>query len=326
MDILANEHFRNEDAARAFLEGLRWPDGPICPHCGAVNHAYAIKPVGTLRCAESECRKNFTVTMNTPMERSHIALHKWLIGFHLMCSSKKGISAHQLHRMLAITYRSAWFMAHRIRECMRTGGLGNPMGGSGKIVEADETYYGKTKEPRISEHRRGRPYKVGSRGPRDKRPIVALVERGGNVRTFHVPVANKENVMAIVTENVAKESRLHTDESNLYGDAEDHFSAHKTVKHSAKEYARREFVFNEDETEFHTETVHTNSAEGYFSIFKRGMTGVYQHCAEKHLHRYLAEYDFRYNNRIALGIDDTERAARAVKSGTGKRLTYKQPH
>jgi transposase-like protein len=309
MDTFSEEYFRNDDAARAYLEALRWPSGPVCAHCGSISHAYAIKPAGTYRCAEPECRKNFTVTMNTPMERSHIALHKWLLAFHLMVSSKKGISAHQLHRTLKITYRSAWFMAHRVRECMRTGGLG-PLGGEGKIVEADETYYGKTGEPRPSRQRKGRPYKAGSRGPRDKRPIVALVERGGKVRTFHVPVANKENVMTIVNENVLKESRLHTDESRLYTGADQHFAAHETVKHSAHEYARGD--------------VHTNSAEGYFSIFKRGMTGVYQHCAEKHLHRYLAEYDFRYNTRSKLGIEDGERAALAIKNSTGKRLTYRQ--
>jgi hypothetical protein len=234
-----------------------------------------------------------------------------LQAFHLMVSSKKGISAHQLHRTLKITYRSAWFMAHRVRECMRTGGLG-PLGGGGKIVEADETYYGKTEEPRPSKQRGNRPYKVGSRGPRDKRPIVALVERGGDVRTFHVPVASKANVMAIVNENVLKETRLHTDESKLYFGADANFAAHETVKHSAGEYVRGD--------------VHTNSAEGYFSIFKRGMTGVYQHCKEKHLHRYLAEYDFRYNNRSKLGIEDGERAALAIKNATGKRLTYRQAY
>jgi len=311
MDTFSEDYFRDDNAARAYLEALRWPEGPVCAHCGSMRKPYAIKPAGVYRCAEPECRKNFTVTMNTPMERSHIALHKWLQAFHLMVSSKKGISAHQLHRTLKITYRSAWFMAHRVRECMRTGGI-SPLGGPGKIVEADETYYGKTEEPRVSKQRRGRPYAVGSRGPRDKRPIVALVERGGEVRTFHVPVANKENVMAIVNENVLKETRLHTDESKLYWGAEKHFASHETVKHSAHEYARGD--------------VHTNSAEGYFSIFKRGMTGVYQHCAEKHLHRYLAEYDFRYNTRSKLGIEDGERAALAIKNATGKRLTYRQSH
>jgi transposase-like protein len=313
MDTFASKHFKDDDAARAYLEGLRWPQGPVCAHCGVIGHAYAIKPSGTYRCAEKECRKNFTVTMNTPMERSHIALHKWLQGFHLMCSSKKGISAHQLHRTLGITYRSAWFMCHRIRECMRSGGLA-PLGGEGKIVEADETYYGPiTKEKRRTATTSGRAYTKGGRsGPSNKRPIVALVERGGQVRTFHVPVANKENVMAIVNENVLKESRLHTDESRLYTGADERFASHETVTHSHKEYVRGD--------------VHTNSAEGYFSIFKRGMRGVYQHCGEKHLHRYLAEYDFRYNHRSKLGIEDGERTELAIKNATGKRLTYRQPH
>jgi hypothetical protein len=276
-----------------------------------IGHAYATKRPGVFRCAEKECRKDFSVTMKTVMERSHIKLHKWLQAFHLMCSSKKGVSAHQLHRTLDITYEAAWFLAHRIRECMRQGGLG-PLGGEGKIVEADETYFGPTAEPRVSKQRRGRPYKVGSRGPRDKRPIVALVERGGKVRSFHVAAADKVNVSKIVMDNIAKESRLHTDESKLYFGADAHFASHETVKHSAKEYVRGD--------------VHTNSAEGFFSIFKRGMKGIYQHCDEKHLHRYLAEYDFRYNHRSALGIEDGERAALAVKGSAGKRLTYQQPH
>jgi transposase-like protein len=312
MDTFSGRQFKDDEAARAYLEGLRWPSGPVCPHCGVIEHAYAIKPAGTYRCAEPACRKNFTVTMNTPMERSHIALHKWLQGFHLICSSKKGVSAHQLHRTLHITYRSAWFMAHRIRECMRTGGLG-PMGGNGEIVEADETYYGPVAEPKKRKRTTGgREFtKGGHSGPSNKRPIVALVERGGEVRTFHVPVANQANVMAIVNENVLKETRLHTDESRLYHPASASF-AHETVKHSAGEYVRGD--------------VHTNSVEGYFSIFKRGMRGIYQHCGEKHLHRYLAEYDFRYNNRSKLGIEDGERTARAIKNATGKRLTYRQPH
>ena len=216
MDTLSAARFHDDSAAREYLEALRWPNGPICPHCGVVDHAYPIKPAGTYRCAEPACRKNFTVTMNSPMERSHIALHKWVQAFHLMCSSKKGVSAHQLHRTLDITYRSAWFMAHRIRECMRDGGLA-PMGGGGKIVEADETYHGKTGTRRLSPQRGDRPYtKSGKSGPGGKRPIVALVERGGKVRTFHVPVADKASVQKIVRENVARESRLHTDESKLY--------------------------------------------------------------------------------------------------------------
>lgn len=311
MDTFSASHFHNEDAARKALEALLWPSGPVCPHCGVINHAYTTNRPGVFRCAEKECRKDFSVTMKTVMERSHIKLHKWLQAFHLMCSSKKGVSAHQLHRTLDITYEAAWFLAHRIRECMRQGGLG-PLGGEGKIVEADETYFGPTEKPRPSKQRRGRPYKVGSRGPRDKRPIVALVERGGKVRSFHVAAADKVNVSKIVMDNIAKESRLHTDESRLYFGADKHFASHETVTHSRKEYVRGD--------------VHTNSAEGFFSIFKRGMKGIYQHCDEKHLHRYLAEYDFRYNHRSALGIEDGERAALAVKGSAGKRLTYQQPH
>jgi transposase-like protein len=298
----------------------------VCPHCGVINHAYPIKPAGTFRCAEPPCRKNFTVTMNSPMERSHIALHKWVQAFHLMCSSKKGVSAHQLHRTLGITYRSAWFMAHRIRECMRDGGLG-PLGGDGKIVEADETYYGKAETPRVSPQRRGRPFTRGSktgRGPAGKRPIVSLVERGGRVRSFHVPTADQVTVETIVQENIARESKLHTDESRLYANASDLFSEHETVKHSADEYVRTKFTWGSEGPR--TEKVHTNSAEGYFSIFKRGMRGIYQHCGEKHLHRYLAEYDFRYNHRVRLGYNDGDRAAIAVKNADGKRLTYRQPH
>ncbi len=162
MDTFSAPRFHDDEAARAYLESLRWPDGPVCPHCGVINHAYPIKPAGTFRCAEPACRSNFTVTMNSPMERSHIALHKWVQAFHLMCSSKKGMSAHQLHRTLGITYRSAWFMAHRIRECMRSGGLG-PLGGEGKIVEADETYYGRTEQPAFAASDKGRPFTKGGK-------------------------------------------------------------------------------------------------------------------------------------------------------------------
>lgn len=305
--------YSDENEARKHLEALQWPDGVTCPHCGNVDQA-RIKPLqgkstrpGVYKC--NECRKPFSVTVGTVFERSHIPLHKWLYATHLMTSSKKGISAHQLHRTLKVTYKSAWFMAHRIREAMADNVRG-PMGGEGQIVEADETYFGKTEQPRISKQRKGRPYKVGSRGPRDKRPIVSLVERGGRVRSFHVASADKDNVTKIVRENIDRDSRLHTDESRLYHGSDLHFASHETVVHSRKEYARGD--------------VHTNSAEGYFSIFKRGMRGVYQHCKEKHLHRYLAEFDFRYNNRIALGVNDEARADEAVKAIRGKRLTYRR--
>jgi transposase-like protein len=314
MPAYTDAHFNDETAARAYLEKLYWPSGPVCPHCGVVNHAYATKRPGVWRCAEAECRKDFTVTMKTVMERSHIALHKWLLGFYLYTASKKGFSAHQLHRTLGITYRSAWFMAHRIRESMRAGGL-EPLGGQGKIVEADETYFGDIPEAkrRMSPQRKGRPYtKKGRSGPGNKRAIISLVERGGEVRSFHVPVADAETVAGIVTKNIAKETRLHTDESRLYTFIGPMIGTHETVNHSRKEYARGD--------------VTTNSVEGYFSIFKRGMRGVYQHCAEKHLHRYLAEYDFRFNHRVALGFNDGDRAALAVKNAAGKRLTYQGRH
>jgi transposase-like protein len=312
MDSFTEPRFTNDDAARAYLEALRWPDGPICPHCGTINRAYAIKPAGTYRCAEKACRGNFTVTMNSPMERSHIALHKWVLAFHLLCSSKKGMSAHQLHRTLGITYRSAWFMAHRIRECMRQGGL-TPLGGEGKVVEADETYYGDIPEAKRRKFKTtGQPMSKDTRGPGKKRAVISLVERGGEVRSFHIPAAHLGNVVNVVRNNIARESRLHTDESRLYSAVGKEFAAHETVIHTADEYVRGD--------------VTTNTVEGYFSIFKRGMRGNYQHCAEKHLHRYLAEFDFRYNHRVKLGYNDRDRAAIAVKSGDGKRLTYRQSH
>jgi transposase-like protein len=311
MDVFSAPHFRDDTEARKMLESIMWPDGPVCPHCGTLNHAYATKRAGVYRCAEKECRKDFTVTMRTVMERSKIALHKWLQAFALMTASKKGISAHQLHRTLDIGYEAAWFMCHRIREAMRDGGL-SPLGGEGKVVEADETYYGRAKEKNLLKPRTTPYTKGGWKNKGAARPVVALVERGGKVRTFHVAHADKHTVTKIVRENVAKESRLHTDESALYRGSDEHFTSHETVKHSVGEYARGD--------------VNTNSAEGYFSIFKRGMRGVYQHCDEKHLHRYLAEYDFRYNHRVRLGYNDGDRATLAVKGAAGKRLTYRGPH
>jgi transposase-like protein len=305
-------HFQDHDKARKYLEALRWAAEPVCAHCGTVGGHYATKRPGVWRCHSAECRKDFSVTTKTVMESSHIKLHIWLQAYSFMTASKKGFSAHQLHRSLKITYKSAWFLAMRIRESMRTGGLATPMGGPGEIVEADETYFGKTEEPRISKQRRGRPYKVGSRGPRDKRPVLALVERGGRVRSFHIPVADAANVAAIVRENVHRESRLHTDESRLYPVLGKDFAAHETVNHSRNEYARGD--------------VTTNTVESYFSVFKRGMRGTYQNVKEKHLHRYLAEFDFRFNTRTALGFNDGDRAALALKGIEGKRLTYRLPH
>jgi transposase-like protein len=307
---LANPIFSDETAARQWFEATRWPDGPICPKCGSAKH-YGTKKAGVYRCAAPACRKDFTVMTGTVMERSHAKLCQWAAAFHLAASSKKGFSAHQLHRELGCQYNTAWFLHHRVMEAMRRGNLDlPPMGGEGKVVEADETYFGNIPEaarPKLTTA--GRPY---SKNPHyaigRKRTVIALVERGGDVRSFSVPSANSDVVVDIVRKNIARETRLHTDESKLYRVVGREFESHETVNHSRKEYARGD--------------VTTNTVEGYFSIFKRGMRGVYQHCAEKHLHRYLAEFDFRYNTRK---ITDMERTIAAVRSGEGKRLTYHQP-
>ena len=253
------------------------------------------------------------MTVGTIFEASHIPLHIWLQAITLLCSSKKGISTNQLHRTLGIGLKAAWFLSHRIREAMRDGDLA-PMGGNGGIVEADETYFGKPTTCRASARPSATPSppRAARSAPAGKRAIVSLVERGGTVRSFHVENADKATVNIIVGDNVAREARLHTDESRIYSDALQHVAEHETVKHSAGEYVRGD--------------VHTNSVEGYFSVFKRGMKGIYQHCAEKHLHRYLAEFDFRYNHRIALGVDDAMRAEAALLGVVGKRLTYRTTH
>jgi transposase-like protein len=300
--IFSAPHFQNEDAARAYLESVLWPNGPACPHCGVVNHAYETKRPGVFRCAEKECRKDFTVTMRTVMERSHIPLHMWLQGFYLMASSKKGFSAHQLHRSLGITYRSAWFMWHRVREAMRAGGLA-PMGGEGKIVEVDETFIGR---------KEGVPKAKAAHW--HKNAVLTLVERGGKARSFHVANVTKDEILPIVRANLARESHVMTDEAARYAQLGDEFADHHAVDHSRGEYGYTDRVTGTK--------INTNTLEGFYSIFKRGMKGVYQHCSEKHLHRYLAEFDFRYSNRIKLGVNDTERARRAVSGAAGKRLTY----
>lgn len=310
MSVLTQKHFHDEAAAYAFVEGHIWAAGRSCPHCGVLGENGALKGkstrIGVYKCYA--CRKPFTVKVGTIFEGSHVPLHKWLQAIFLLSSSKKGISSNQLHRTLEVTLKTAWFMSHRIREAMRDGALA-PLGGEGEVVEADETYIGKKAGERLLSSR-GKPFtKGGNTGPGGKRAIVSLVHRGGKVRSFHVDRADKATVAKIVRDNIAHESRLHTDESRLYLGADAFFAAHETVNHSRKEYARGD--------------VNTNSAEGYFSIFKRGMKGVYQHCGEKHLHRYLSEYDFRYNNRVALGVNDETRAVEALKGAVGKRLTYR---
>jgi transposase-like protein len=322
----AAAHFHNEDAARAWFETARWPDGPTCPHCGSLKHYANKAKVGVYRCGEKECRKDYTVMTKSVMERSHAKLHQWAVAFHMAASSKKGFSAHQLHRELGCEYNTAWFMWHRVREAMRRGGLELPLGSNGEVVEADETYFGWQENPQPAKARRGRPYtKGGKSGPSGKRAVVALVERGGSVRSFHPATTAGFAVAAIVRENIAREARLMTDESQLYVKVGSEFASHETVKHSAGEYVRREMHQTDDVT-FEQRVIHTNTVENYFSVFKRGMRGTYQHCKEKHLHRYLAEFDFRYNTRSALGYNDEDRAVLAVRGGEGKRLTYRQPH
>jgi transposase-like protein len=310
---LTDPIFHDDEAARAHLEAIRWPNGPLCPHCGSVDGITRLQGnshrAGLHQC--NACRGHFTVTNGSVMERSHIPLAKWVLGFHLMAGSKKGVSAHQLHRMLEVTYKTAWFMAHRIREAMRDE-TPMPLGGEGRIVEADEAYHGKRETPaQLSRGRVRKPTKRGKSGGAEKRPIVALVERGGEVRAVHMNTVNAKNVRDFMVRNASRKSRLHTNESRLYETLGAEFATHETVNHSAKEYARGD--------------VTTNSVEGFFGIFKRGMVGVYQHCGEQHLQRYLDEFSFRYNNRVRLGVDDTERAALAIKGAEGKRLTYGGP-
>src|SRR5579863_7903930 len=298
-------YFKDEAKAREFLQGVRWPQGPICPHCGLVNRAYQTKKPGVWRCAAKECRRDFSVTIGTVFERSHIPLHLWLFATHLLSTSKKGMSAHQLHRMLRITYKSAWFMAHRIREAMRDGDP-SPLGGEDKVVEADETFIGRPDAVFVN----GRGW-VTTDAWHTKRKVIALVERGGRARSFHVDQLDALTIRKTLGANVVLDSRLHTDEAGHYKHPGRAFAKHERVNHSAGEYARGD--------------VTTNTVEGYFSIFKRGMKGIYQHCGEQHLQRYLHEFDFRYSHRAALGVDDAERTRRALKGAEGKRLLYRNP-
>jgi transposase-like protein len=310
-------HFQSVDAAREYLEAMRWGTERVCAHCGTVNESFATKKPGVYRCRSKGCRKDFSVTTKSVMESSHIKLNVWLQAFFLMASSKKGMSSHQLHRALGVTYKTAWFLSHRIREAMRVGGLMPPMGGDGKVVEVDETYIGRLE---------GQPKRT--RGWGHKNTVLTLVERGGSARSFHIDSASIAQIVPILRANIAKESGLMTDEASYYEEPGRGFASHDTVNHGEKEYAR---YWNEVTDKkrpdgkpiVETTTITTNTVEGYYSIFKRGFKGVYQHCAEKHLHRYLSEFDFRYSNRVALGVNDGERADRAIKGAAGKRLTYK---
>jgi transposase-like protein len=295
--------FTNEDAARKHLEAIQWPDGPVCPHCGVLDKSSRIKGgrPGLLFC--NACRMQYSVTVGTVMERSKVPLNIWLYCNHLLCSSKKGLSSHQMARMLGVTYKTAWFLTMRLRKAMETTpGSEPPLGGPGKIVEADEAYIGK---------KDGKRKHKGAGGAGHKRTILSLVERGGKIRSFKVGGPRREFTHPVMWANVDRASTLHTDGSQLY--AYTGMAAHESVDHN-KEYVR----------EGKTGPVHTNTLEGFFSVFKRGMVGTYQHCGEQHLQRYLAEFDFRMNYRIKTGYDDAMRADKALEGIRGKRLTYRR--
>ncbi|MDH5723235.1 MAG: IS1595 family transposase [Alphaproteobacteria bacterium] len=302
MSLLNKRHFTSEKYAFKYLESIIWPEGPVCPKCGSCTKPYDLGKtrVGLKKCRD--CKKQFTVKVGTVFESSHIPLHKWMQAVYLICSSKKGISAHQLHRTLEITYKTAWFMCHRIRVAMEEGTL-PPIGGEGQIVQADETYFGKKANPPTVKTS-GQPF-IKSGKAAAKLAVITLVS-GGKSRTFHVDRADAAIVRQILKDNVKPETELHTDESRLYTKVGKEFAKHETVKHTAGEYYR--------------DGVHTNKCENYFSIFKRGMRGVYQHCSEKHLQRYLSEFDFRYNNRES---DDALRTEKALAGIVGKRIMYR---
>ena len=301
MTELTDPIFHDADAARTHFESVLWPNGPICPHCKATEDLTRLQGKshrsGLFQC--NSCRGHFTVMNGSIMERSHVPLHKWALAFHLMAASKKGMSAHQLHRMLKVNYRTAWFMEHRIRACMDNTKDGTPMGGPGSIVEIDETFIGMKEGAEVR------------RGYAHKHAVMTLVERGKGSRSFHVSGTASADLLPIIKANVAAGTHVMTDEAGQYAHLNKFFTEHDFTSHGKGEYVRG--------------VVHTNTVEGFYSVFKRGMKGVYQHCSEKHLHRYVTEFDFRYSNRTRLGVDDTQRTLRAIRGAKGKRLMYQQP-
>jgi transposase-like protein len=305
--ILDEPHLRNEEAAYAHVEARIWRNGRMCPHCGVIGSSGKLKGkstrIGVYKCYT--CRKPFTVKIGTIFEASHVPMHLWLQTIVLMCSSKKGISTNQLHRTLGVTLRTAWHLSHRIREAMRSDDM-MPFGGGGGDVEVDETFIWTDPDARPTpEH--ANPSWV------EKIKILGLVDREtGKARNFVVDSLSAKDVAPILDANISREARLLTDEARRYIRYGRRFASHASVHHASEEYVSAD-----------DPTVHINTIEGYFSIFKRGMTGVYQHCAKEHMHRYLAEFDFRYSNRVALGIGDAERAERAISGAVGKRLTYR---
>lgn len=308
MTNLTDPIFHNEEAARAHFEAIRWPEGRVCPHCGSVDNSTLLKGkttrAGLYKC--KDCRKPFTATIGTIYERSHIPLHKWLFATHLMCSSKKGISATQLHRNLGFgSYRTAWFMAHRIREAMRSDDT-TLMGEGGGDVFADETYFGRNPDAPKSRT-----------AFRNMNQILTLVDRatGRSVSMVFDGSITADKIAPVLEANIAKEARLLTDEAHHYKKAGKTFAAHGSVSHTRGEYVSRD-----------DRSITTNQIEGFFGIFKRGMRGIYQHCGKQHLHRYLAEFDFRYTNRAATGCNDSDRTRKAIEGTVGRRLMYARPN
>ncbi|HVM77887.1 MAG TPA: IS1595 family transposase [Stellaceae bacterium] len=303
---LTNPIFTDETAARTHFEALRWPDGVCCPYCGSFDRVAKLggqsMGPGWYHC--KDCRRKFTAAVGTIYERSHIPMTKWLLATHLMCASKKGMSAHQLGRMLKLPYKTAWFMTHRIREAMRplfADAMG-PLGGEGKTVEADETFVGgKDRNKHVQK-------KSGQGNHPAKEPVFSLVERQGSVRSFHLFAVNARNLREVLVSQVDRKTYLMTDAYTGYKIVGREFAKHEAVSHEAGEYVRGD--------------AHTNTVEGYFSILKRGIAGVYHHVSPAHLKRYLGEFDFRYNERAALKVSDAERASKAIKGAVGKRLTY----
>ena len=291
--------FNDADEARVWLEARIWPNGPHCPHCGSVNATKLegkSHRAGLYQC--NDCREQYTVTVGTLFERSKIPLHKWLLALYLLMSSKKGISTHQVSRSLGISYKSTWFVMHRLREALRDGNFATPLGGQNKVVEADETYIGGKAKNRKN--------KVPA-----KEAAFSLVERDGKVRSFHVPDVTAKTLRPILAAHVSGKSYLMTDDATVYPTLGKDFAGHGTVNHSIEEYVRGTFW-------------HTNTIENYFSILKRGIFGTYQHVSQQHLKRYLGEFDFRYNERAGLGVNDMQRTEKAIKGIVGKRLTYRR--
>jgi transposase-like protein len=307
---LQNPIFTDENAAREALEAARWPNGPICPHCGSVERIAKVNGIkkthrpGLYYC--NECKGQFTVTVGSVFERSKVPLTKWWLASYLHMAGKRGVPSHQIHRTLGVTYKTAWFMMHRIREAERDGGAFGPLGGKNKVVEIDESYVGGKEANKHAIKRT-----PGRQGGAGKAPILSLVERGGKVRSFHVPNVTAKTLKPIIVSYVNKATYLMTDESTVYPAIGREFAGHGSVNHSAEEYVRAYFW-------------HTNTVENFFSIFKRGIVGTYYHVSEAHLHRYAAEFDFRYNHRSALGYSDMDRTEAMMRQIGGKRLTYRR--